>query len=524
MSSTFSKSLIFFAFCYSVFVVVNQFFFFGLSYDESLFINAAIGKDETTFVSKHWHGVPLMVMDYIGALKSWLYIPIFKIWGVNLLSIRLPMVLLMYVNIYLIYIIGIKYFEKPVIYALIILLFTDFTFINLHKIDHGPSAIETFLKLISLYFVSKWRSPKSSIYIFAALFLGVYNKLNFIWYANALFGTYALTLFFDYFVKGNYKGFFQKLFHKRFIFNSLLFFIILAFFIFQLKTQNISPAKHTDFDQFIQQATYQYQLMVVTILNLRYGYLLGWNYFQQLNYVSANIFLLLLLSINLFWLFRKREQDFDVHKQLFCLLLLICIQYFFTKEASNIWHILLLYPFFQLLILNTVYKISNKNYFKFKYLFIGFSSAWVIYNIFTYYNFQKKLSQNCSFWLYEPKINTLINFINNRPETKIISLGYGIHSQLLVMDKTGKTYMELIADGNIDNLKSTILLKGNFINSPSQTLVIENVKSNLNTKRENYEAAKLAFSQLKLNLMPLESIQDGCGNPLYNIFKLEKLN
>ena len=114
MKPAYLNFILFIAFIYSLYLVCNQFFFFSLSYDESLFINAAISKDPITFIDKHWRGFPIMNMDYIGALKSWLYIPIFKIFGVNLLSIRLPMVFLMYFNFYLIYKIALKYFENTI--------------------------------------------------------------------------------------------------------------------------------------------------------------------------------------------------------------------------------------------------------------------------------------------------------------------------------------------------------------------------------------------------------------------------
>ena len=522
MYTNLSKTLLFLFFCYSIFVVVNQLQFFGLSYDESLFINAATGKDETTFISKHWHGIPIMVMDYIGALKSWLYMPIFKIFGVNLLSIRLPMVILMYLNIYLIYIIGIKYFEKPVIIALIILLFTDFTFINLHKIDHGPSAIETFLKLISLFFVSKWKDLKSSLFIFIALLLGLFNKLNFIWYINALFGTYVISVFYEAVANINFKQISKLFLHKSFIINSLLFILILSFFVFQLKTHNIRPSRHTDFSQFINQATYQYNLLVVTILNLRYGYLLGWNYFQLMNYTSANIFLAAIFSMNIYWFFKRKDGLYVIQRQLFLLVLLISIQYLFTKEASNMWHILLLYPFLQLLILNTIYLVFVKIFPKFNTVFIVFCGVWVAFNIFTYFNLQKKINESCSFWLYEPKINTLIDFVNKRPENQIVSLGYGIHSQLLVMDTKQKTYLEIMASSGLENMNATLISKNNFIKKSNETLVIENLKSNLNTKRENYEAAKIVFTKLGIKMKKISTINDGCGDALYHIYKLEK--
>src|ERR1700679_460734 len=63
---------------------------------------AGVQNDEALFsvpiyllISKHlfkdWP--PPMVLSYLGALKTWLYVPIFKILGVSVWSVRLPMVL-----------------------------------------------------------------------------------------------------------------------------------------------------------------------------------------------------------------------------------------------------------------------------------------------------------------------------------------------------------------------------------------------------------------------------------------------
>ncbi len=62
-----------------------------------------IQEDEALFALPFLHGhpplysrtvgnvqIPLMLMDYIGALKTWIYWPIFKIWPPNVWSIRLP--------------------------------------------------------------------------------------------------------------------------------------------------------------------------------------------------------------------------------------------------------------------------------------------------------------------------------------------------------------------------------------------------------------------------------------------------
>jgi hypothetical protein len=63
----------------------------GLEGDEVLFVLPFL-KGSTTLYS--WHTgslhIPVMSMDYVGALKSWLYWPVFHFWRPGIWSIRLP--------------------------------------------------------------------------------------------------------------------------------------------------------------------------------------------------------------------------------------------------------------------------------------------------------------------------------------------------------------------------------------------------------------------------------------------------
>ncbi len=443
--------------------------------------------------------------------------PIFKLFGVNILSIRLPMALLMYLNFYLIFLISRKYFKKEVVFALIILLFTDFTFINLHKIDHGPTAIETFLKLLCLYFVGKKSSVQNSLIIFSILLLGVFNKLNFIWFINALFGTYILFYFsFDSFKSiSNFK---EKLFNKQFLLYSILFILLVLYFVLILKTQNISPNKPFDFNQLIDQMEYQVNLMVFTLLNLRYEYLVGWSSDRPFTFLTGKAIVLIVLIANLILLYTDRKKTDKSHFQVFVLTLFISLQYFFTKEASNIWHVLLIYPFIQLVILNTISILSDKFKENNQFILGSFTTIWIVFNIYTYYNFEKKVDEKCNYWLYEPTINQLVSYTQERPERNIVSLGYGIHAQLLALDKKEKKFAEIILESGQTSFSAESAISK--ITDFENTVLVENLKSNLNDKRENYWAIIDYTKSKGLKMSLLHEMKDGCGIPIYNIFKI----
>jgi hypothetical protein len=66
----------------------------GLHYDELAFANAALGGIDNTFIVERIGNIPVYICTYIGALKAYLYYPIFSWFGISAMSIRLPMILL----------------------------------------------------------------------------------------------------------------------------------------------------------------------------------------------------------------------------------------------------------------------------------------------------------------------------------------------------------------------------------------------------------------------------------------------
>lgn len=162
-----------------------------LGYDELLFCNAALGGvDPDLFNFVKWGDVPILLMDYIGALKAWLYYPIFKLFGVSIWSIRLPMALLTIGGLF--WLADLVRREWGWRMALVITFFLAFdaSFIHYTRFDTGPNAIELFLKIASialwLRFVQTSR-VRYVVWIGVVLLLGQFNKLNFIWYINAFY-------------------------------------------------------------------------------------------------------------------------------------------------------------------------------------------------------------------------------------------------------------------------------------------------------------------------------------------------
>ena len=158
----------------------------GLQYDEALFINAATGggygSSSSQFVSLRIHGVPVALMPYIGALKAWVWTPIFALFGVSLESIRVPAVLLSTVALALVAAAIWRCTGRVYGFALALLLCTEPVFSLMTRLDWGPVAIAGFLRAVALYAVIRLATGGGRRWVAiltGALVLGLFNKLDF---------------------------------------------------------------------------------------------------------------------------------------------------------------------------------------------------------------------------------------------------------------------------------------------------------------------------------------------------------
>jgi len=170
---------------------------FGFHYDEVLFINAATdgltNTNDNLFIRRRFFGVPILLMDYIGALKAWLYTPIFAAFDPSIWSVRIPALVFGASGIWLstrsvhgslaIYL-------RP---ALALILATAVTPTLLIVFDFGPVAIAFLIQSIMLMvLVSAVRLPQTKripvIYFGIVLgLIGIYNKLDFLMFALPYF-------------------------------------------------------------------------------------------------------------------------------------------------------------------------------------------------------------------------------------------------------------------------------------------------------------------------------------------------
>ena len=108
----------------------------GIEEDEALFVGPFVGNATSLY---EWHlghfRIPVMTMDYIGALKSWLYWPIFRLWSPNVWSMRLPVCFLSVVTLLLFADVARRTAGSRVALAAALFLATDAVFVLINVFD-----------------------------------------------------------------------------------------------------------------------------------------------------------------------------------------------------------------------------------------------------------------------------------------------------------------------------------------------------------------------------------------------------
>lgn len=145
----------------------------GIQNDEALFANPLYEKTIRDYrFSVFGQDVPIMLMSYLGTLKTLIYWPILAIFGASPWTVRLPVILLGALTILVVYkLLG------PTRGALVALaLAADPAFVLTNTFDWGPVAIEHVCLVTGLWLISR-RSPWG----FFFLGLGLWNKAVFVW-------------------------------------------------------------------------------------------------------------------------------------------------------------------------------------------------------------------------------------------------------------------------------------------------------------------------------------------------------
>jgi hypothetical protein len=174
--------------CCFVFLAAYRIELPGLYYDELDFVNAALGAPNNTFIHMRLGPLPLLLGPYEGALKAWGYYPIFRLFGVSPLTIRLPAILLGAATLLIFY--QLMRAKLGAVWAAIALwiMAVDPANVFPSRLDWGPTVLTHLFQaaILALWFSYRdepklWKPPL----IFICFVLGFFARFNFIWLVSA---------------------------------------------------------------------------------------------------------------------------------------------------------------------------------------------------------------------------------------------------------------------------------------------------------------------------------------------------
>jgi 4-amino-4-deoxy-L-arabinose transferase-like glycosyltransferase len=120
----------------------------GIQNDESLFANGIFKPYAVAYKYPWGHaGLPVMLMSYLGALKSWIYRPIFQQFGIGVWTMRLPMLLAGAATVWLFYVLLRRVAGLRAALFGCGLLATDSLYLVTTCFDWGPVALQHLLIL-----------------------------------------------------------------------------------------------------------------------------------------------------------------------------------------------------------------------------------------------------------------------------------------------------------------------------------------------------------------------------------------
>ena len=166
----------------------------GIEYDEALFAGPLYTHRSLFSIRVFHRDIPLMTMTYLGALKTLLYGPLFKVFPPSLYSVRIPMVLVGAFTIGLLYHLVRRIAGSWAALIATLLLATDPIFLLTNTFDWGPVALEHLLLVTGCLLLVSFAQDKSpsvsrSAQIAAGFFcfgLALWNKALFFWALTGL--------------------------------------------------------------------------------------------------------------------------------------------------------------------------------------------------------------------------------------------------------------------------------------------------------------------------------------------------
>jgi 4-amino-4-deoxy-L-arabinose transferase-like glycosyltransferase len=162
----------------------------GIEADEAMIANGIYGHGAPLYSWKFGGAeVPVMLISYLGALKTWIYNPYFAVWPPSPVSLRLPAVLAGVVTIWLFFNLLDRVAGRQAAWIGALLLATDSTFLLVETTDFGFVALQFVLKLSAILLLLRYDRDGNSAYLAGGFFLlglALWDKAVSLWVLGGL--------------------------------------------------------------------------------------------------------------------------------------------------------------------------------------------------------------------------------------------------------------------------------------------------------------------------------------------------
>jgi 4-amino-4-deoxy-L-arabinose transferase-like glycosyltransferase len=162
----------------------------GIEGDEPLFVQAMYPPRVELYTVEIMHRkVPLMLMTYVGTLKSWIYTPIFQVFGSGVMSMRVPVLLAGSASIWLLYCLLRRIAGPRTGVIGCALLAADSMYLITTCFDWGPVALQHLLVLGGMLLALRFYQERQEAALAGAFFLfglALWDKALALWMLSGL--------------------------------------------------------------------------------------------------------------------------------------------------------------------------------------------------------------------------------------------------------------------------------------------------------------------------------------------------
>jgi hypothetical protein len=160
----------------------------GIENDEALFANALYDHAPALY-SVPGSRIPLMVITYLGALKAWIFAPIFRLFGAGVWQLREPTILMGAVSIWLFFLLlrRVAGMRAAVIGACLLAVDSDYLLTVCY--DWGPVALQHLLLIGGVLLVVRFCQTTKSLALAGGFFLfglAMWDKALAIWLLSGM--------------------------------------------------------------------------------------------------------------------------------------------------------------------------------------------------------------------------------------------------------------------------------------------------------------------------------------------------